>query len=186
MVHNPSMIFLSQQKDVDDLLHKLPLHTCKLVRTPCVARTTFFLPNSKLLLDFTEYWSMIGCFIVAFYDTSRHIRLDIDYVLHIVSQVMHLSHVTYVHSVKCIFWHVQGTLNHDLHLQPSAESNVIVACDARWLVAKILAVFTVLCAIYFGTNLERSKKQPTISKSCTKACRVSSYWLPYYQYQRRI
>jgi len=60
VVRTSSDLFLSQQKYVDDLLHKIHLHTVKLVSVPSVARTTLSLSDGELLADPSKYCSMIG------------------------------------------------------------------------------------------------------------------------------
>jgi len=57
---NSMCIFVSQQKYVDDLLHKFHIHTIKFVTPLSAARTLLFLTDSELLADPTQYWSMVG------------------------------------------------------------------------------------------------------------------------------
>ena len=101
MVHNPSRIFLLQQKYVANLLHKLHLYTCKFVRTPFVGRITTSLSDGELLADPAKYMHMVSA--LQYFTITEH---DIEYAVHIVFQFMHVFHTTHLHIVKCMFRHL--------------------------------------------------------------------------------
>lgn len=75
-----SGLFLSQHKYISDLIHKFHLHTAKPVRTPVVSRTTLSLTDGELLVDSTEYRSMVGA--VQYLPMTRP---NIAYAVNIVS-----------------------------------------------------------------------------------------------------
>jgi len=91
-------ISLSQDKYVDDLLHKFHFHTVKLVTTPSAARILLSLTDGELLVDPTEYRNMVGALQ---YLTMTY--FDIAYAIHVVFQFMHAPRTTHLHAVKRIF-----------------------------------------------------------------------------------
>ncbi|CAH9106734.1 unnamed protein product [Cuscuta europaea] len=68
--------------------------------------------------------------------------------------------------------YLQGTISHGLHLQPSTHPHSVLAySDADWAVCPDTSRSTSGYAVFLGPNLIswRSKKQPTVSRSSTKA-----------------
>ncbi|CAH9106732.1 unnamed protein product [Cuscuta europaea] len=99
-------------------------------------------------------------------------RPDITYVVHLVSQFMHAPHTSHMLVVKRISRYLQGTISHGLHLQPSTHPHSVLAySDADWAVCPDTSRSTSGYAVFLGPNLIswRSKKQPTVSRSSTKA-----------------
>jgi len=69
VIRSFSGLFLFQHKYISDLLLKFHLRTCKPVRSPIVARTTLTLSNGELLVDPTEYHSMVVCVAILNHDS---------------------------------------------------------------------------------------------------------------------
>ncbi|CAH9147532.1 unnamed protein product [Cuscuta epithymum] len=85
---------------------------------------------------------------------------------------MHAPRTSHLLVVKRIFRYLQGTIGHDLLLQPSSASPTLQAySDADWAGCPNSSRSTSGFAIFLGTNLVswKSKKQPTISRSSTEA-----------------
>lgn len=122
VVRTPSSLFLSQHKYVLDLIKRFRMHTCKHVRTSVASKTSLTLLDGELLVDPTEYRSMVGALQ---YLTMT--RPDIVYIIHIVFQFMHVSRTTHLHAVKRIFRYLHGTADHGLHLQSSKVPSLVVA-----------------------------------------------------------
>ena len=91
VVRTPAGVFLSQNKYVSDLLRKFHLHTVKPVRTPVVSRVTLFILDGELLVDPTDYRSMVGALQ---YLTMT--RPDIAYVVWCLSLCMFLVVLTFM------------------------------------------------------------------------------------------
>ncbi|CAH9122907.1 unnamed protein product [Cuscuta epithymum] len=164
---SPKGLFLSQNKYVTDLLARFHLHTVKPVRTPLASRTTLSLSDGELLVDSTEYRSMVGALQ---YLTLT--RPDITYAVHLVSQFMHAPRTTHLFAVKRIFRYLQGTRDHGLWLQHSDRPTCVLAySDADWAGCPDSSRSTTGFAVFLGPNLIswKSKKQPTVSKSSTEA-----------------
>ena len=60
LICSASGLFASQQKHVDDLLHKFYLHTVKPVSTPSLGQTPISFSNSELLPDPSNYRNMVS------------------------------------------------------------------------------------------------------------------------------
>ncbi|CAH9077043.1 unnamed protein product [Cuscuta europaea] len=166
-VRSPKGLFLSQHKYVPDLITSFHLHTAKPIRTPLASRTTLSFSDGELVADFTEYRSMVG---VLQYLTLT--KPDITYAVHLVSQFMHAPRTTHLLAVKRIFRYLQGTRDHGLWLQRSTRPTCVVAySDADWAGCLDSSRSTTGFAVFLGPNLIswKSMKQPTVSKSSTKA-----------------
>ncbi|XP_057247431.1 uncharacterized mitochondrial protein AtMg00810-like [Beta vulgaris subsp. vulgaris] len=141
-----SGLFLSQNKYVSDLLRKFPLHIVKPVTTPVVSRVTLSMFDGELLIDPTYYRSM-GALQ---YLTMN--RPDIAYA---------------------------GTLNFGIFLYSSSSPTVVISySDVDWAGCPNTCRSTTGYVVFLGKNLIswRSKKQPIVSKSSTKAkYRVVAY-----------
>ena len=67
---------------------------------------------------------------------------------------------------------MQGTVDHGLMLRKAKQLSMVLAySDADWAGYSASSHSTIGCAIFLGPNLVswHSKKQPTVSKSLTKA-----------------
>ena len=160
-------LFMSQHKYVTDLICKFHLHTSKPVRTPLPSRTTLSSSDGEVLADPTEYRSMVGALQ---YLTMT--RLDIAYAVHLVSQFMHAPRTSHFLVVKHIFRYLQGTSDLGLWIRPTRNFSVMfVYPNEDWAGCPNTARSTTGYAIFLGPNIIswRSKKQPTVSKSLTKA-----------------
>ncbi|CAH9088824.1 unnamed protein product [Cuscuta epithymum] len=166
-VRSSKGLFLSQHKYMSGLLSRFHLHTLKSVRTPFATRTSLSLTDGELLVDATEYRSMVG---VLHYLTLT--RPDIIYVVHLVSQFMHAPRTTHLFAVKRIFRYLHGTLDHGLWLQPTSQATCVIAySDVDWAGCPDTSRSTTGFDVFLGSNLVswKSKKQPTVSKSSTEA-----------------
>ena len=63
VIRNSKGMFLTQQKYVHDLIHKFHMYTAKSVRISSLSKTSLTLNDGKLLVDPTEYKSMVGALI---------------------------------------------------------------------------------------------------------------------------
>ncbi|KAF3618809.1 hypothetical protein FXO38_33242 [Capsicum annuum] len=160
-------LHLSQQKYVSDLLVKFHMHTCNPIRTPFASQTLISLMDGELISDPTEYQSMVGALQ---YLTLT--RPDIAYAVNVVSQFMYAPRTTHLHSVKHIFRYLQGTINHGIFLKASSPVAIMVAySDADWACCPDSRRSTTGFVVFLGDNLIswRANKQPTVSRSSTKA-----------------
>ena len=130
-------------------------------------------PNVRLtpfdgvpLDDPTLYWQLVGSLIYLI-----GTRLDIAYVVHIVSQFMAAPHTIHFIAVLRILRYIKGTLGHGL--QFSSKSSLVLSgfSDADWAGDPTDKRSTTGYCFYLGDALIswRSKKQSVVSRSSTKS-----------------
>ena len=85
---------------------------------------------------------------------------------------MHASRTTYLHAVKHIFCYLEGTLDYGLGVRPSSSPSLVVAYSVvDWAGCMDSYRSATGYVVFLGPDLIAwpSKKQPSISKSSTKA-----------------
>ena len=182
VVRSSSGLFLLQKKYVHHIFHKFHLRYLKLVSTPSVVQTTLSVCDGELLVDPSEYCSMIGAL--------HHLtitRSNIAYAVHVVSNLLHALCTTHFHAVTHIFRYLEGNEDHSLFICSSVSSSIIIAYFGAELASyKDSCLTTTDYAMYFDPNpiVWHSKKQLVASKSTThlvtlllRQSRFTNYYL---------
>jgi len=66
---------------------------------------------------------------------------DIAYIVHVVSQFMHIHPSSNLNVVKHVFRNLEGTADHGLFFKANSRLNLLVAfCDADWVDVLIAAI----------------------------------------------
>lgn len=97
----------------------------KLVKAPSVVRTTLSLHDGELLIDASQYRSMVGA--------SQYLTMtqpDSTFAVHVVYYFVHASGTTHLYAVKRIFRYFQDTFDHGLLI-------IVAYSDADQLVVRI-------------------------------------------------
>ena len=130
--------------------------------TPLVVRSKMMKDDEIPLCDATLYRSLIGSLM---YMTST--RLDIMFVVSLVSRFMHQPHESHWQATKRILRYVSGTKFYGLFYTSANDSNAVAYTDADWEGSLDDQKSTSGYAFLFGGNLVSwsSKKQPTVALS---------------------
>jgi len=121
VLQTPDLLFLSQHKYIHDLLTRFNLNKHKPICIALSSRTMLSLIVGDLLLDATEYRSMVGALQ---YLTMT--RPDITYVVNFISRFMHAPRITNLFAVQHIFRYLLGATDHGLVLKQAANLNVVL------------------------------------------------------------
>ncbi|XP_071677013.1 uncharacterized mitochondrial protein AtMg00810-like [Lolium perenne] len=165
---NSGGMTVTQRKYALDLLHRVNMENCKPTSTPLVPSEKLSRDGGTLLHtdDAFRYRSVVGGLQ---YLTLT--RPDISFAVNKVCQ--YLSQPTEVHweAVKRILRYVKGTLDTGLCFRKSRSTGISIFTDADWAGCVDDRRSTGGFAIFVGPNLISwsSKKQPTVSRSSTKA-----------------
>ena len=124
---NSSGYYLSQAKYASNLLSRVGITHSKIVSTPLEHNVKLTLMNDTLLTDRTLYRQFVGSLIYL-----KVTRLDIVYVVYLVSQFMAALYSTLFSVVFRIRCYVEGTHFHGLHF--SSHSSLVLSgySDAVW------------------------------------------------------
>jgi histone deacetylase 1/2 len=116
--------------------------------------------------DSSNYRSIVGALQ---YITLT--RPDIAFSINKVCQFLHAPTTIHWTAVKCILRYLRGTISHGLRLRKSPSTIVSAFSDADWAGCPDDRRSTSGFAVYVGSNLVswNAKKQPTVSRSSTKA-----------------
>ncbi|GKB37468.1 putative ribonuclease H-like domain-containing protein, partial [Tanacetum coccineum] len=133
-------IFICQKRYILDLIAETGMIGCKPADTPMITNQKLFINTEAKLADRDRYQRMVGKLIYL-----SHTRLDIAYVVGVVSQFMHQPQVDHMHAVLRIVRYLKGTTGHGVLFKTNG--------------------------ILHGGNLVtwKSKKQKLISLSSVKA-----------------
>ncbi|GKV25437.1 hypothetical protein SLEP1_g34876 [Rubroshorea leprosula] len=157
---------LSQVKYASDLVSKAELNDGKSVSTPLEPNVKLTPMDGSPLFDPTRYRQSVGSLI---YLTMT--RLDIAYVLHIVSQFMAGPRSTHYAAILHIIRHVKGTLFHGLHFCTNSFPVLCAYSDTDWAGNPSDRRSTTGYYLFLGNSLIswQSKKQTIPSWSSTEA-----------------
>ena len=165
---NSGGMSLTQHKYALDLLHRINMENCNSASTPLDIGKKLARDSGHILGtdDAFQYRNIVGGLQ---YLTLT--RPDISFAVNKVCQF--LSQPTEVHweAVKRILRYVKGTINTGLHFRKSPSTGISIFTDADWAGCVDDRRSTGGFAIFVGPNLISwsSKKQPTVSRSSTKA-----------------
>ena len=135
----------------------------------CRLVDTLINPNQKLgddkegdMVNTTRYQKLVGKLIYL-----SNTRLDIAFVVSLVSQFMHLPNKKLLEVVYRILRYLKGTLGKDLLFQKTTQQNIEAYTDADWASFIIDKRSTFgYCAYVWGNLITwRSKKQNVVARS---------------------
>ncbi|XP_021771730.1 uncharacterized protein LOC110735859 [Chenopodium quinoa] len=154
----PSYLFLSQQKYAQEILEREV--------TPVDTQSKLSAETGPKFHDPTLYRSLAGALqYLAF------TRPDIAYAVQQVCLFMQDPREAHFDALKRILRYIQGTIDHRLHLYPSSPTNLITYIDVDWGGCSDTHQSTSSYCCFLGDNIFcwSSKRQHTLSKSCTEA-----------------
>jgi hypothetical protein len=161
-----SSMFLCQKQYALDLLNRAGMSDCQPVRTPVDSGSKLSVHDGDPLENPTAYRSLTGALQ---YLTIT--RPDLAYAVQQACLFMHAPRSSHLNLVKRILRYVKGTLDHGLHIFPSASSSLIAYSDADWAGCPDTRRSTSGFCVFLGDNLISwsSKRQLTVSRSSAEA-----------------
>uniref|UniRef100_A0A2N9HH98 Integrase catalytic domain-containing protein n=1 Tax=Fagus sylvatica TaxID=28930 RepID=A0A2N9HH98_FAGSY len=163
--YKTSGFFVHQSKYALDVLSRHNMTTCKPCTSPFVSCSKLSSDVVEFLLDPTPYRSLVGAL-----QYLTFTRPDLSFAVNSLCQ--HMQNPTSAHMVaaKRVLRYVRGTLSHGILFQPG-PMHLTVFTDADWAGNPVDRRSTTGFLVFLGNNLLTwaSKKQPTVSRSSTKA-----------------
>ncbi|XP_021732639.1 uncharacterized protein LOC110699435 [Chenopodium quinoa] len=164
VTRTPSYLFLSQQKYIyaQEILELAEMASCKPVVTLVDTQSKLSAETSPKFHDPTLYRSLAGALQ---YLTFTH--PDIAYAVQQICLFMHDLRQAHYDALKRILRHIQGSIDHGLHLYSSSSMHLIAYTNANWGGCHETRRSTSGYCCFLGDNLISwsSKRQPTLSKS---------------------
>ncbi|GJW94235.1 putative RNA-directed DNA polymerase [Tanacetum coccineum] len=159
-------IFICQKRYILDLIAETGMIGCKPADTPMITNQKLFMKTEAKLADRDRYQRMVGKLIYL-----SHTRLDIAYVVGVVSQFMHQPQVDHMHAVLRIVRYLKGTTGHGVLFKTNGHLNIQIFTDADWAGDKGNRRSTSGYFSLVGGNLVtwKSKKQKVVSLSSAEA-----------------
>ncbi|XP_019102951.1 uncharacterized mitochondrial protein AtMg00810-like [Beta vulgaris subsp. vulgaris] len=166
VTRTPSYLLLSQQKYAQEILDSACMSNCKPVVTPVDTNSKLSADSGPPVHDPTHYRSLVGAL-----QYLTFTRPDIAYAVQQVCLFMHDPRESHFNALKRILRYIQGTIDHGLHLYPSASTRLITYTDADWGGCLDTRCSTSGYCCFLGDNLisRSSKRQHTLSRSSAEA-----------------
>ncbi|XP_040364414.1 secreted RxLR effector protein 161-like [Rosa chinensis] len=158
-------IFVSQAKYARDLVARAGMARCRSWSTPCLPNNHLLPTDGEPLSDPTLYRSLVGAL-----QYLTFTRPDIASAVNTACQFMTKPTDMHMAAVKRIIRYVQGTITQGLKYV-SSPPDLVAYSDADWGGDPATRRSTTGFVVFLEYNAIswQSKKQPTISRSSTKA-----------------
>ncbi|KAL0554626.1 hypothetical protein IC582_008552 [Cucumis melo] len=160
----PNSLFVNQAKYLNDLLHILGMISAKSYTTPMSPSLDLY-TTAPPFNDPSLYRKLVGSLQYLTFTCP-----DIAFSLNRVSQIMHKPTVIHFSTVKCILRYLCGTPTLGINFRKSSFS-LLTFCDSDWAGDTFDRRSASGFIAFLGSNpiSRSSKKQPTVSRSSTKA-----------------
>jgi hypothetical protein len=159
-------LLLSQQRYIRDLLSKTNMTEAKPISSPMASSSTLSAYTGDTMEDPTLYRSVVGS--LQYLSLTRP---DLAFAVSRVCQFMHCPTTLHWQAVKRILRYLKHTISHGLLLHKTSYNSLHAYSDADWAGCSDDRRSTGAYCVYLGSNLISwsSRKQPTVSRSSTKA-----------------
>ncbi|XP_022157372.1 uncharacterized protein LOC111024092 [Momordica charantia] len=163
--HTHNGFHITQSRYTRDILMKAKMLEVSPISTP-MATSKNKCPHENELVDPTAYRSLVGSLQ---YLTLT--RPDIHFYVNKACQHMQQPQMQHLRDVKCILRYLKHSLNHGISFRKNSSLNLYAFCDADWAACPTTRRSTSGIYVFLGSNIISwsSKKQPTVSRSSSKA-----------------
>ncbi|XP_039118477.1 uncharacterized mitochondrial protein AtMg00810-like [Dioscorea cayenensis subsp. rotundata] len=120
-------VFVSQKKYAEDLLSKAGMLNCKVEPTPMNTNEKLRLEDGSGQANAERYRRLVGSLLYL-----THTKLDLMFVVSVVSRYMQRPIVHHLGVVKRILYHVARTLDHGLLYRNSCKLKLTGFSDSDW------------------------------------------------------
>lgn len=159
-------LHLVQRRYIPDLLTRTNMLDAKTVSTPMQTTPKFKLNDSSLLVDASQYRSIVGSLqYLAF------TRPNISFAVNMLSQFMHQPTENHWQAAKRVLRYLAGTTSHGIYMKVGSPLTLHAFTDADWTGDSDDYVSTNAYVIYLGSTPVSwsSKKQNGVTRSSTEA-----------------
>jgi len=166
VISTPTVILLSQQKYVMDLLDELNMTDCKGVPTPMTSPCTFADSEADSVVDISLYRRVIGKLHYLSFT-----RPDIGFAVSKLSQFMHNPKVSHWKAIKRLLRYLKHTSTLGVQLSREPADRLLAYSDSDWAGNPQDRTSTTGYVVYLGNSPVSwsSKKQKSVSRSSTEA-----------------
>uniref|UniRef100_A0A2N9H797 Reverse transcriptase Ty1/copia-type domain-containing protein n=1 Tax=Fagus sylvatica TaxID=28930 RepID=A0A2N9H797_FAGSY len=129
-----------------------------------MASSILLMVSFSLMLLYTDSWWAVSSILTV-------TRLDLTYVVHLVSQFMSAPRFTHYAAVLRILRYIKGTLFHGLHFSAQSSLELCAYADANWARDPTDRHSTTSYCFLQGSFLIswHNKKQSVVARSSTEA-----------------
>ncbi|XP_016672993.1 uncharacterized mitochondrial protein AtMg00810-like [Gossypium hirsutum] len=120
-------IWLSQKTFAMKILNKFSMENCKATSTPVAVGEKLSSQDKHEKVCETTYRSLVGCLL---YLTAT--RLDIMYVVSLLSRFMHCSNESHFRAAKRVLRYIKGTLSYGMLFTKAENLKLVGYCDSDW------------------------------------------------------
>ena len=165
IAHSSNGIILSQHKYNIDLLVEIDFTDCQPAKTPIEVNHRLALKEDEQETNIGNHQRLVGKLIYL-----SQTRLDISYVVNILSQVMH-SRISYLQAAHSVLRYLVGITGWGLHFKCQGMISLDVYIDSDFTSSLIDHRSTTGYCIFLPGNLVvwRSKKQKVVTRFRTEA-----------------
>ncbi|KAL0560812.1 hypothetical protein IC582_001226 [Cucumis melo] len=166
VVRSKESISLSQRKYTLDLLTKTSMLRCRPADTPIEFNCKLGNSDDQVSVDKEQYQRLTGKLIYL-----SHTRLDISFVVSVVSQFMQAPHEEHMEAVKRILRDLKTTSNKGLMFRKTKRKTIEAYTDSDWAGSVVDRKSTSVYCTFVWDNLVtwRSKKQSVVARSSAEA-----------------
>lgn len=159
-------MYINQHKYATDLLTDAGLINYKPTSTPLPPHCKLSANDNSKLVNPEMYRRVVGRLLYLGFT-----RPDLTYATQTLSQFMHSPTMVHWNAALYVLRYLKGTLNHGLFYPADNDLQMTGYSDADWGSCTDTRRSVTGYCIYLGTSLVswKTKKQPTVSRSSTKA-----------------
>ncbi|XP_024171543.1 uncharacterized mitochondrial protein AtMg00810-like [Rosa chinensis] len=196
VVQSSAGIFISQKKYANDVLERFGMEWCNPVKNPIVPGCRLVKDEGGIRVDATAYKQMVGSLMYLNATAYKQMvgslmyltatRLDLMYVVSLISRFMEAPTELHQQAVKRIFRYLKGTAEMGIFYKRGGEESLVTFSDSDYVgdLGDRKSTSGYMFKLSSGAVAWSSKKQPVVTLSTTEAefiaatsCACQSVWM---------